>query len=103
MATLGVQGSDALFKGKQTLVDLCTLHTTLPVVTLAISGALRPRQIYEQKLSDCPALAISYLDLADGMGAGGGVIGCRGSCRPRTMAVVDDLIHLIGAFGQPFG
>lgn len=69
MATLRVQSPDAFFECQQTLVDFSTLHSTLTIVTLAVGSALRPRQIDEQKLSNCSTLSVFHLDLADSVGA----------------------------------
>lgn len=45
MVAVRVEGSDALFESKQALVDLCSLETSLPIVTLAVGGSLRSRKV----------------------------------------------------------
>ena len=60
-----VQSTDALLQSQETCVDRGTLHTPLPVVTLAVGGALRARQIDQKKLALSPTLAVLDFDLAD--------------------------------------
>ena len=67
MAAPLVDGPDALFESKQAFVDLCTLHSSLPVITLSISCSLRPSQVDQQKFSDVLSAPIFDLDLTDCM------------------------------------
>mmetsp|Transcript_37669 Transcript_37669/g.49567 ORF Transcript_37669/g.49567 Transcript_37669/m.49567 type:complete len:205 (-) Transcript_37669:558-1172(-) len=91
----GIESADALFKRQETRVDGGTLHAPLPVVTLAISRALRACQVDQKQLSLRLSTRVFHLDLADGVGARRGVIGGSAASRSRAVAIVDDLVHLL--------
>lgn len=93
-----VQCSNTLFQCQETLVNLSTFHSTLPIITLTVSCTLWARQIDYQKLSlNLTIGAISNFDLADGVRSGRSVV-CRcASCGSRCVTVVDDLVHFGGA------
>mmetsp|Transcript_22211 Transcript_22211/g.48764 ORF Transcript_22211/g.48764 Transcript_22211/m.48764 type:complete len:234 (+) Transcript_22211:734-1435(+) len=56
-----VQRTDTFFQCQQTLVDLCTLQTSGPVVIGCICAALTPREVYEREFP--PELAVGRLSL----------------------------------------
>ncbi len=90
-----VKSSDALLKSQQTRVNWGSLHTSLSVVTLAVSCTFWTRQIDKQKFTQALATAILHFNLTHSMRARRGVIGFCGARGSWTMSIVNDLVHLI--------
>ena len=68
MTTASIQRPDALFQCQETLINLCTLHTPLAIVALAVGSSLRASQIDEQEFTLCLSVpTVLDLDLANGV------------------------------------
>ena len=102
MARLGVHGSDALFEGEEGFVDFRSFEASLTGVGLGVLGSLGACEIAEDELS-FEFSVLGDVDLADGVGAGGGVVGDCGVGCTRVVAEVDDLVHLCRRFCLLFG
>ena len=99
MAAPLVDGSDALFESKQAFVDLCTLHSSLPVITLSIGRSLWPSQVDQKKFSNVLSASIFDFDLADCMWPRRCIISCSTVSGSLTVSKVYNAIHLLLAAG----
>ena len=103
MPALCVKGSYAFFKRQETLVDLCTFHSPLPIVTLGICRTLWSRQVNKKQLSYCLSSAIFHFYLTNCVRSGRSVVCSCTVSGSLAVTEINDIIHFLRASCWSFG
>ena len=103
MPALCVKGSNAFFKRQETLVDLCTFHSPLPIVTLGICCSLRSRQVNKKQLSYWFSCAVFNFYLANCVRSGWSVVRSCTVSSSLTVTEINDIVHFLRASSWSFG
>ena len=103
MPALCVQRPNTFFQCQKTLIDFCTLHTSLSIVTLSVCCTLWSRQIDKKQLSYRLPCTIFHLYLANSVRSRWRIVCSSAVSCSLTMSEINDIVHFFGTSCWSFG